>query len=204
MSLRLLCSPKLSVLFPSNKRKMGPFKSLSSLCSSREPWLNNTFCILAGTTSFISYRTQEAKSAVSSFRVMDFQNTIRLESSAVRSFPTLWTEQGRSRRLTAWSRWHQGPVTTTVTVWWYIRRNQHTPCLNTFPLCLDRHVWINSFYLWEDALFYSLITPRREVRIVIVKLNDCVQQPSSFPELLWVLPQSRISSEDKILELSIH
>lgn len=64
-----------------DKRKRRPSRLLSSFCLSGKSWLNNASTAFKH-DFFISYRTQEAKDAVSSFRVAGLSDTVRLGSRA--------------------------------------------------------------------------------------------------------------------------
>lgn len=64
-----------------DKRKRRPSRLLSSFCLSRKSWLSNVSTAFKHDL-FISYRTQEDKDAVSSFRVAGLSDTVGLRSRA--------------------------------------------------------------------------------------------------------------------------
>lgn len=88
---RLLYSPELSVLFLSDRRKMGPLKLLSSLCSGREPWLYNT-----------SGYCQELQSNGTA------KHHHTGEQCCAQCFPAPCTDKGRSHGRGSWPDWGHG------------------------------------------------------------------------------------------------
>lgn len=99
----------------------------------------------------LSYRTQETKGAVSSFRVMELSNAIGLGSNAVHSVfqPCAQKRAGVTAEAPSQAdsmgqlvlgshHWRSQPVR------WCFSRNWYVPCLNTFFPCLISHVWSDS------------------------------------------------------------
>lgn len=135
---------------------------------------------------FISYRTQEAKDAVSSF------------SGAVRHWQGgelgLSTGEGGEAEEQGWAQKRAGARAEAPSQADSMRQLEPGSChcqrqtiwctsaeinmLKHFFPCLISCVWSDSFLHWEESLFYSFITPRRRGCKVVMKLNYSIQQAS--------------------------
>lgn len=159
---------------------------------------------------FVSYRTQEAKGAVSSFRVMDCQNTIGLESSAVHG---VFQPCGRNRAGLRVEAPSQADSTEQMASGsshcnchcWVVHQKKSTHSLLKYFSPLFRQSCVDRFSLSLGRCFVLFIhnSPKRSTYSYSEIKQSCLTT-IFFPEIQWFLPQSWISSKDKLLELSIH